>query len=131
MTSPVTYKTVKVSPEIHERIHSIAGKLNGSADDAIAWLLGAGTVRVPVSEAERARWTAAAEERGLSVPEWVKLRCEAALLLGCDPGLLFQHVHRIGKNTDIIARAVGVTPPEAPEVHPPGTTESPGGIPPR
>ena len=46
MTAPVEYKSIKVSPDIHRRIHSIAAKLETTADGALAFQLGAGTVRL-------------------------------------------------------------------------------------
>lgn len=124
MSAPVESKTIKVSPDVHRRIHSIAAKLETTADGAIAFLLGSGTVRVPVSTTERDRWNDAAQAAGLSVEEFVKLRVEAALALGCDPGILHANIERIGRTVDRLARAaVVVPPPPAPQ----STTGTPQG----
>lgn len=98
MTAPVEYKTLKVSPEVHRKIHTIAAKLETSADGAIASLLDSSTVRVPVSEQQRERWTEAAESVGVPVEEFVKLRVEAALQYTGDPAALrtiYDHVFAI------------------------------------
>lgn len=124
MSAPVETKTIKVSPDVHRRIHSIAAKLETTADGAIAFLLGAGTVRVPVTDTERERWNAAAQAAGRSVPEFVKLRVEAALTLGCDPAMLHHNIARIGRTVDAIGRMAGVLPPQAPH---PSTTSTPQG----
>ena len=111
MTAPVERQSIKVSPEIHRQIHELAARQGTTAAGAIALLLGPGTVRVPVSEVERNRWTTAAQAAGLSVDEWVKLRVEAALTLGSDPGMFARNLERIGHNVDIIARALSIAPP--------------------
>jgi len=130
MTAPTEYKSLKVSPDIHRRIHAIAAKLETTADGALAFLLGAGTVRVPVSPTERDRWNAAAQAAGLTVEEWVKLRVEAALALGCDPGMLHQHVRRIGQTVDALARLAGVPPQSSTPRTPRGPAARPAGTPP-
>ncbi|WP_298561404.1 hypothetical protein, partial [Streptomyces luteogriseus] len=115
MTAPVEYKSIKVSPDIHRRIHSIAAKLETTADGALAFLLGAGTVRVPVSPAEKARWNAAAQAQGLTVEEFVKLRVEAALALGCDVGKLHQNISQIHQTVSALGRLAGLPqPPSTP-----------------
>lgn len=130
MSAPVEYKTIKVSPDIHRRIHSIAAKLETTADGAIAFLLGSGTVRVPVSDTERDRWNTAAQHAGLSVEEFVKLRVEAALALGCDPGILHANIERIGRavhtmarTVDALGRAAVIVPPDAPAPYTPRTPQ--------
>lgn len=138
MTAPVEYKTLKVSPDIHRRIHSIAAKLETSADGAIAFLLGANTCRIPLTPTEEERWKEAAQAQGLTMPEFAKLRVEAALSLGCDPGLLHHNIERIGRTVDALGHMAGVRPED---VQPrrarstPGTPPAPrqdtGGIPPR
>lgn len=128
MTAPAEYKTIKVSPDIHRRIHSIAAKLETTADGAIAFLLGAGTVRVPVTTTERDRWIAAAQSAGLSVEEFVKLRVEAALALGSDPYMVHQHVQHIARTVDAIASVAGITvPPSTPRA--PATPRPPAAPP--
>lgn len=110
MTSPVTYKTLKVSPETHQQVHDLAAKLGGSADDALAYLLSASTVRVPVSDIQRERWNQAAHADGMPLAEFVKMRVEAAIAYGADQyglTLIFEHVQALTK-------AAGVLPIRAP-----------------
>jgi len=90
MTAPVNTKSIRVSPETHARIARIADRTGGTMEGALAFLLGESTIRVPVSDTERARWTEAADRLGLSVEEFVKLRVEAALQYGADPLALMQ-----------------------------------------
>lgn len=88
MTAPHPQKTIRVSEEVHRAVHDLAQKIGGSADDALGHLLGESTVRVPLSDAQRRRWTLAAREVGVSVDQFVKLRVESALQFGSDPNVL-------------------------------------------
>jgi hypothetical protein len=126
MTAPVDYKTIKVSAEVHRRIHNIAAKLNTSADGAIAFLLGDSTVRVPVSDQQRERWKAAAETAGASVEEFVKLRVEAAIQYTGDPAALrtiYDHVFAIAHHAGITP----VRPAPLPRQSTPGAPTAPHG----
>lgn len=112
MTSPVTYKTIKVSPETHKRVHDLAAKLGGSADDALDHLLGTSTVQVPVTAIQRRRWNEAADAQGMLLPEFVKMRVEAAITYGADPHgltLIFEHVQALTKAAGILP--IRATPP--------------------
>lgn len=128
MTAPVERLSIKVSQQNHAQIHDMAARMGTSADGVISALLGPGTVRIPVSAVEHERWTSAAQAAGLAVDEWVKLRVEAALTLGSDPGMFARNLERVGRNVDIIARAVGVAPPgggQASTPRPPVSTSRP------
>lgn len=95
-------KQLRVSLDTHTRIHNLAAKLNGTADTAIRHLLGESTVRVPVSDLQRARWTFQADRAGLALPEFVALRVEAALQYGSDPAMIrqiWETINRIDHNT--------------------------------
>jgi hypothetical protein len=92
----------------------MAAGIKGTADDALRALLGMSTVRVPVTDIQRARWAQAAEEAGVSLEDFVEMRVEAALAFGFDPGtmgLIFQRVNEV-------AGAVGLPPMERQERRP-------------
>lgn len=88
MTAPTPQKSLRVSEEVHRAVHDLAQKINGSADDALGHLLGESTVRVPVTDRQRHRWTVAAREAGVTVDQFVMMRVEAALQFGSDPTTL-------------------------------------------
>lgn len=79
MTAPINTKTIRVQPETHETIHNMAQSLNGTADDAIRWLLNPNMVRVQCTAEQKEKWQHAADVAGMSLGEWVILRVEAAL----------------------------------------------------
>lgn len=106
MGTPATTKTLRVSQETHERVHKLAEKLGGTAEDALRFLLGSSTVRVPVSDTQRRRWERAAAVQGVSLSEFVRLRVEAALAFDADPiGL-----HMIYEHVRALTEAAGVKP---------------------
>lgn len=114
MTAPVTYKTLKVSPETHKHVHDLAAQLGGSADDALAHLLGVTTVRVPVTVQQRRRWNEFADAVGMLLPDYVRMRMEAAIGYGSDPyaiRLIFEHVQALTKHFGIPPARAG-QPPE-------------------
>lgn len=96
-------KQLRVSADTHRRVHNIAAKFQGTADDAIRYLLGQDVVRVPVTDRQRERWTAAAEAAGVPLPEFIAMRVEAAISFGSDPAYamsqLWEILARIDKNT--------------------------------
>ena len=83
-------KQLRVSLDTHGRIHNLAAKLNGTADDAVRHLLGESTVRVPVTDIQRARWTAQADHVGVTLAQFITLRVEAAIQFGSDPANIRQ-----------------------------------------
>lgn len=99
MTTPPSTpntKTIRVSHEAHKQLHDLAAKLNGTADDALRYLLGVSTVRVPVTDVQRERWTEAAQTAGVSLPQYVTMRVEAVLQFGADPawlGMIYDRVN--------------------------------------
>lgn len=102
-------KTIRVSLETHKTLMDLADRLDGSADDALSHLLGSSTVRVPVSDIQRDRWSKAAHGAGVSLPEFVKMRVEAALQWGGDPGVLgtiYDQVIKICQHTGMRRRVV-------------------------
>lgn len=101
-----TTKQLRVSLNTHERVMRLAAHLNGTADDALRHLLGLSTVRVPVSDIQRERWIEAARIAGVSLPEFVEMRVEAALAFGFDPGTMAVIRDRV----ESIARTVGAPP---------------------
>ena len=98
-------KTIRVSAETHKTLMDLAERLEGSADDALSHLLGSSTVRVPVSDIQRQRWSEAAAKAGVSVPEFVKMRTEAAIQYGADPAGL----QMIYDQVCAVARHVGMS----------------------
>lgn len=110
MTSPAStpsVKSLKISPENHRAIHDLAARIDGNANDAISYLLGESTVRVPISSIQRTRWTQAAAREGVGISEFVRMRVEAAIQFGADRTTMVQIWH--------LARAtavrVGAIPP--------------------
>lgn len=106
MTSPTDTKTVRVSPQKHAQLMKLAREIDGTADDAIGYLLGESTVRVPIADVQRSRWDHAAELAGLSLAQFIVMRVEAALQYGGDPAGL----QRIHERVDAIARALELSP---------------------
>lgn len=108
MTSPTDTKTVRVALDTHTQLHDLAAQLNGTADDAVRHLLGLSTIRVPVSDIQRKRWTDSARAAGVSVDEFVKMRVEAAMEFGTDPSTIRQ----IWSTVNALAGAAGIRPPK-------------------
>jgi predicted transcriptional regulator len=127
MATPPEYKTIKVSPEVHRKIHTIANDMNTTADGAIAFLLGVSTVRVPVSDVQRDRWKAAAEAAGVSLAEFVVLRVESAIQYTGDP----QAFKTIYDHVFAIAYHQGLTPVRAAPLPRQVPSTSTGGTPPK
>jgi hypothetical protein len=128
MSNPSGTKTVRIKAETHKRIMDLAARLEGNADDALNFLLGESTVRVPVSDIQRKRWSDAAHEAGVSLAQFVMMRVEGALQYGADPAGLQQIYEQVKE----VARFVGMrrirvdqsTPPPvitASAVYPPST----------
>jgi hypothetical protein len=102
-------RTIRVSLETHKAVMDLADRLDGSADDALNHLIGASTVRVPVSDIQRQRWSRAAHDAGVSLPEFVKMRVEAALQWGGDPGVLgtiYDQIIKVCQHTGMRRRVV-------------------------
>jgi hypothetical protein len=107
MTTPVKYKSMKVSPEIHQQVHDLAERLETSADGAISHLFNSSTVRLDLTETQHARWQAYADAVGVSLAQWVVLRCEAAMQYGADKGsigLVLDHVRALTQAAGIEVR---------------------------
>lgn len=106
MTTPDGQKSSKFTPEAHALLMALARDLDGTADDALRHLLGMSTIRVEVTDLQRDRWTRAADDLGVSVDEFVRLRVEASLRFDLDRETLNQIFYRV----DGLVRAVGVAP---------------------
>lgn len=106
MTTPDGTKSAKFSPEVHTRLMALARDLDGTADDALRHLLGMSTIRVEVSEVQRDRWSRAADDLGVTVDEFVRLRVEASIRFDLDRETLNQIFYRV----DGLFHAVGVPP---------------------
>jgi hypothetical protein len=99
-------KQLRVSLDVHERVMRLATGIKGTADDALRALLGMSTVRVPVTDIQRARWAEAAAEAGVSLEDFVEMRVEAALAFGFDPGtlgLIYERVNALARHAGIPA----------------------------
>lgn len=106
MTTPDGTKSAKFSPEVHSELVSLARQLNGTMDDALRHLLGMSTVRVPITDGQRARWALAASHAGLSLDQFVVMRVEACLLSGIDHDTINQIFYRV----DALCRSAGIGP---------------------
>jgi hypothetical protein len=109
-------KTVRVKDQTHKRLMDLAERLDGNADDALNFLLGESTVRVPVSDIQRKRWSDAAHDAGVSLAEFVKMRVEGALQYGADPaGLqqIYDQVKAIARFVGMRRRSVDQSTPDA------------------
>lgn len=114
-------KTIRVRTETHKRLMDLAERLEGSADDALGHLLGASTVRVPVSDIQRERWSDAAHAAGVTLPEFVKMRVEAALQYGADQaamGAIYNQVLEICRFLGMRRRSVDQSTPPPPRPAP-------------
>lgn len=118
-TEPPT-KTIRVSAQTHMAVHRLADDLKGTAEDALQHLMGATTVRIPVSEGQRIRWAQAAEAAGMPLEEFVAARVESAVQFGCDQQLVRQ-IHQMCMALVHHTGAPPVKPP-APEFTAPPTS---------
>lgn len=106
MATPEQPKSAKFSPAVHARLMTLARELNGTVDDALRHLLGMSTIRVPVSEIQRVRWTEEATAIGVTVEDYVRLRIENHLDSVGDHATINQIYYRV----DALVRAAGLTP---------------------
>ncbi len=88
MPSTAGRKSVKVSTEVHSRVHQLATELGANADEAIRLLVDPSTVRLPLSPEQHARWTAYADASGIPLATWIEHRIEAAIQYGTDQGTM-------------------------------------------
>jgi hypothetical protein len=109
-----TTKQLRVSLETHEKVMRLAAGIKGTADDALRALLGMSTVRVPVTDIQRARWAEAAAEDGVGLEDFVEMRVEAAVQYGFDPGTLGLIYERV----NALARQAGLPAPDRRERRP-------------
>lgn len=102
MTTPPDRKSLKVSPDVHSRVHQLATELGASAQEAIRLLVDPSTVRLPLSTQQHERWTAYAQAAGIPLAEWITHRVEAAIQYGTDQGTMaevLRHVRTLVKRT--------------------------------
>lgn len=104
MTTPDGTKQARFSGESHRQLMALAAELKGTADDALRYLIGLSTIRVPVSDIQRERWTAAARAAGVPVDEFIRLRVEACLTFGTDG----TGIRRILDGVDALCRHAGL-----------------------
>jgi hypothetical protein len=122
MSTPENTKSAKFSAETHEALMALGRDLGETADGALRHLLGMSTIRVEVTDIQRARWTAAAHKAGVSVDEFVRLRVEACLMFGIDyDGLAWIHA-----GVDALCKQAGLRPPrqKKPPAPPKGDTSA-------
>jgi hypothetical protein len=79
MTAPKETKQLRVSPEIHAEVMDMARRMRGTADEVLRYLLDPSIVRVSLPRVQRARWMRAADDLGLHVNDFVRLRTEAGM----------------------------------------------------
>lgn len=113
MSTPSTQgdtKSIRVSPEIHERLQRLSVGLNNANMNAtIAWLLSPSMVRINLTPEQLQRWKASAQATGQNVSTFVESRVEAALMYGADPGTL----RRVHDMVYSLTRAAGIIPQAA------------------
>lgn len=84
MSTPDNRKSLAVSPETHALVMAHATRIRGTVDEAIAHLADPYTVRVLLSEGERARWETHAESKGMRLGDFVRQSVETGLSLNTD-----------------------------------------------
>ncbi|MFL6116728.1 MAG: hypothetical protein ACJ786_36040 [Catenulispora sp.] len=90
MTTPDERKSIKISAEGHAALFRVADTIGGTVDDAVRFLTKPTTVRVPLTTVQYRRWAQAADWAGISLPQFVQMRVEAALQYGIDPDFLLR-----------------------------------------
>lgn len=105
MNTPPERKSLKVSTDVHSRVHQLATELGESAQGAIRVLTDPSTVRLPLSTTQHERWTAYAQAAGIPLAAWIEQRVEAAIQYGTDPGTM----HLVLDTVRALAREAGVT----------------------
>lgn len=114
MTTPSTQnatKSIRVTADVHARLQRIVDTTGCQThSDAVAFLLHPGTLRVPLTPEQLARWTDFARQNGMAVADFVKARVEGAIQYGADPGAL----RRIHDMVYSLTRAAGILPQQAP-----------------
>lgn len=98
--------TVRVTPETHAELTRIAGHINGTEADAVAFVVQPNIVRVCLAPDQRKRWMQYAKGNGQSLQDWIMTRVEAAILHGVDPGI-HRRVHDM---VTALVRAAGIIP---------------------
>ena len=85
-SSSSVFKNVRVSVPTHGRLIDYQHKVRArSAEEAMKVLLGEDVVHIPVPDAARERWEAAAAEAGFPLAQWVIQHVEAFLAYRADP----------------------------------------------
>lgn len=107
MTAPIESKSAKFSPEVHAEILRVAREIGGTMDDALRHVLGMSTIRVPVTDVQRERWTEAADVVGVTVEQFVLLRVESALYYNTTADAIYS----IYTGVTELCRAEGLEPP--------------------
>lgn len=113
MSTPSTQgdtKSVRITPEIHERLQRLSAGLHGAnMNDTIAWLLSPSMVRISLTPEQLELWKKSAAATGQDVSNFVIARVEAALMYGADPGAL----RRVHDMVYSLTRAAGIIPQAA------------------
>jgi hypothetical protein len=126
MGTPTTNgtKTIRVSEDTHRRFMDMAQRQESTADDTLLALMGESTVRIPLSDIQRKRWSDAAAQAGVTLQQFVVMRVEAALQWGADPsatGAIYGQVQEICRFLGMRRRSVDSSTPKRPT---PGETTS-------
>lgn len=115
-------KTVRVSHDTWSRLGKLAERLNGSADDAIRFLLNRDMVRIPLTPERRERWERSAKEAGFPLDEHVAAVMESAVMYGTDRGTMAELLSAVqeirGRLRRIDARLHPSTEPESRRIPP-------------
>lgn len=105
MTAPYETMTVRVSAANHKRLMDLARQRKSSVDEVVNHLLSEDLVRIELSHIQHARWELAAQKRGVTVDEFVRLTVEAGI--SYDPRTINQIFYRV----DGLCQAAGIAPP--------------------
>lgn len=104
MTTPDNTKTLRVSPETHAKVMAHARRIRGTVDEAVTDLADESTVRVLLSDIQRARWDQAAQQRGQRLGDFVRLMVETGIAY--NPRTMNQVFYRV----DALCKSAGITP---------------------
>lgn len=90
----------------------MAVRMDSNADEVLRNLL-SGT-HVHLSKNQRSKWTAYADASGVSLSDWIKLRVEAAIQYGTDPGTMHAALDHLKAITQHLGIPVTLTSPARP-----------------
>lgn len=96
-------KTLRIGVPTHEKFIAMQHDLRArNADELVALLIAENTVKIPLNDTVRGRWTEAAKEAGYELDHWIALIIESYIAYGASPGRIEMTLNR---SLGILARA--------------------------